>query len=225
MEQISTQLHPLCPGTNHHNQSLPYMVLYLHLECNSVRGFLLNCSLESSKQDITRIPVPFTEPNSARSQQKENFPHSTLPLPHTTFIAFSIASNHSSTAKLPPQGQVAMGLQNNSTSCDTNLISSTYGIDLTPLLLFSFSKLQVALNDVIHEVSIYCGHSLYLLTRWVLGNKLFISQQYSSGENIFHWKKLFFKSSLQYQPNMAKELHEGLYAVVQCTTVIHFVRR
>lgn len=169
--------------------------------------------------------VPFTEPISAWSQQRENFPHSTLPLPHTTFIAFSIASNHSSTAKLPPQGQVAMGLQNNSTSCDTNLISSTYGIDLTPLLLFSFSKLQVALNDVIHEVSIYCGHSLYLLTRWVLGNKLFISQQYSSGENIFHWKKLFFKSSLQYQPDMAKELHEGLYAVVQCTTVIHFVRR
>lgn len=169
------------------------MVLYLHLECNSVRGFLLNCSLESSKQDITRIPVPFTEPISAWSQQRENFPHSTLPLPHTTFIAFSIASNHSSTAKLPPQGQVAMGLQNNSISCDTNLISSTYGIDLTPLLLFSFSKLQVALNDVIHEVSIYCGHSLYLLTRWVLGNKLFISQQYSSDENIFHWKQAIFQ--------------------------------
>ena len=111
------------------------------------RDFLLNCNLESSKQDITRIPVPFTEPISAWSQQRENFPHSTLPLPHTTFIAFSIASNHSSsTAKLPPQGQVAMGLQNNSVSCDTNLISSIYGIDLTPLLLFSFTKLQVALN-------------------------------------------------------------------------------
>jgi len=134
------------PGTNNHSQALPYMVLYLHLECNSVRVFLLNCSLESSKQDITRIPVPFTEPISAWSQQRENFPHSTLPLPHTTFIAFSIASNHSSTAKLPPQGQVAMGLQNNSISCDTNLISSIYGIDLTPLLVFGFSKLQVALN-------------------------------------------------------------------------------
>lgn len=180
MEQISTQLHPLCPGTNHHNQELPYMVLYLHLECNSVRGFLLNCSLESSKQDITRIPVPFTEPNSARSQQKENFPHSTLPLPHTTFIAFSIASNHSSTAKLPPQGQVAMGLQNNSISCDTNLISSTYGIDLTPLLLFSFSKLQVALNDVIPK----CQYTAVTPCIYLQGGCLGTSSSYHNSTQV-----------------------------------------